>query len=273
MSLLETFTSVIFRSLPEPHAGLLSGILFGTKATLSADFKTALIATGTIHIVALSGMNITILITFAQYAFLRFMKRSFANFVSIAFIIGFIFIVGVSASVIRASVMGCISLLAVNLGRKNIPLYTLCIAVFFMVLLHPPWVTDLSFQLSVLATLGIILFGKKRLTADSGSILHPVSKLYSLIEDDLRITLAAQVFTIPLILFQFHRLSLIAPLSNILIGWLITPIMIFGFMMIAVGLVWLPLGQIVGMVLWVLLSFVIFMIQATSAIPFASVGF
>lgn len=300
MSILETVSSVVIRSIPEPHAGLLLGILFGTKATLSKSFTESLIQTGTIHIVALSGMNITMLISFVQIVCIRYLRRPIANILSVCIIIGFIYIVGMSASVVRAAIMGCISLLAVNLGRKNIPIYTLILAVSCMLLLNPLWVLDLSFQLSVLATLGIILFAKKEHTVHSvvmdqypdmheahameshaqyedrgviARIARITTPIYRLIEDDLRVTLAAQVFTVPLVLFTFNRISLIAPVTNVLIGWLIAPIMVTGLVMIAVGLVWLPLAQIVGAVAWALLSTLIALVQWTGQIPFASITF
>lgn len=300
MSILETVSSVVVRSLPEPHAGLLLGILFGTKATLSKPFTESLIQTGTIHIVALSGMNITMLISFVQLVCLRYLRRPIANLFSVGIIIGFIYVVGFSASVIRAAIMGCISLLAITLGRRNVPIYALLLAVSCMILLNPLWVVDLSFQLSVLATLGIILFARKEQVLRSqlteiqpekaklqtiemqseyqhhgavAGILRISRSIYRLIEDDLRVTLAAQVFTVPLILFTFHRVSLIAPLTNVLIGWLIAPIMLTGLVMIAVGLVWLPFAQIAGAVVWALLGMLIALIEWTGQVPFASVTF
>ncbi len=300
MTILETISSIVVRSIPEPHAGLLLGILFGTKATLSKSFSESLIQTGTIHIVALSGMNISMLISFVQLVCIRLMKRPIANMLSIGIIIGFIAVVGMSASIVRAAIMGCISLLAVNLGRKNIPIYTLILAVSCMLLLNPLWLADLSFQLSVLATLGIILFAKSDQIISSVTMSqHPelsqkqiiemqsehhehgatagmiriIRSVYRLIADDLRVTLAAQVFTVPLILFTFHRISLIAPLTNILIGWIIAPIMVTGLIMITVGFVWLPLAQITGAVVWALLSIMIWLVEWTARIPFASITF
>lgn len=273
MSVLETVSSIVVRSLSEPHAGVLLGILFGTKATLSQSFKESLLSTGTIHIIALSGMNISLLVTFVQLLLLRFFKRSVANMGAIVVIIGFIYIVGLSASVVRAAIMGCIALLAANFGRKNIPLYTLFLAVIVMLLLNPPWVTDIGFQLSFFATLGIILFAKKENTIVEYQSNSRISRAYRFIEDDLRVTLAAQVFTIPLVLFQFHRLSLIAPIANILIGWLVAPIMITGFVMIGLGLIWLPLAQLVGLVSWVLISTLMTLVDLTSQVPFASISF
>lgn len=264
--LLDIFIGIIHQTLPEPHAGLLSGILFGTKAAIAPALKQSLITTGTLHIIALSGMNITILTVLVHTVLLRIVKRPIANMISIVIIIGFILLVGPSASIVRAAIMGCLSLLAVSLGKRNWPIYGLILAVIIMLLLNPLWAVDLSFQLSVLATIGIILFGKKTKQTDK---THPV---YALIEDDLRITLAAQVFTIPLIAFQFQRISLISPVTNILIGWLIAPITSVGLCMVCIGLISVPIASILSWVLWILLQYMLMAIQLTAQIPFASIA-
>jgi predicted membrane metal-binding protein len=170
-----------------------------------------------------------------------------------------------------------------------------------MLLINFQWIGDLSFQLSVMATLGIIIFGKdsdvagrhdfsSTVTQGMGTISDkkvlldqdaensmPTSAmsrwLWSLIRDDLRITLAAQVFTIPIVLIQFQRISLVSPLSNILIGWLMAPIMVVGFSMVAMGLVWLPLAVPLAWILWVPLTFVLIVIEWTAKLPFASIAF
>jgi len=282
-----TFTTIINQLLPEPHAGLLSGILFGTKATLSKELYAALVATGTLHIVALSGMNITILTAIVAAALGPFFSKRVASLITIVIIILFILFVGPSPSVIRAGIMGGISLIAISLGRQYWSLYTLILAVGIMLLLRPLWIGDLSFQLSVLATLGIVLFGTKRTVIprqDGGSSQEKqwipgrarndtIQFIRSFIEDNLRITLAAQVFTIPLIFMQFHRISLVSPLSNILIGWTVVPITVLGFLVAIFGWIWLPLGQVVAWVAWIFLEYLVSAIYITSHLPFASLGF
>ncbi len=263
MSLLEQFLRIIQQVLPEPHAGLLSGIVFGFKATLDPAFKQALITTGTLHIVALSGMNITILIALVNTTLLRYVKRPIANIGSILLIIGFICLVGISPSVVRAAIMGSVTLIAVSFGRQVWSIWIWLLAVVVMLVLNPLWATDISFQLSILATLGIILFGKT-----NARYRFP----WSLIADDLRITLAAQVFTIPLMIFQFHRISFVSPLSNILIGWLIAPVTISGFVIVLLGLLWMPLAYASGWVSWLMLEFIIQAIQLTAMLPFASMS-
>lgn len=260
-------TAIIGQLLPEPQAGLLSGILFGVKASFSDLLYDALITTGTLHIVALSGQNISILIGIVHFFLLRFVRRPIANIVSIAIIIGFILFVGPSASVIRAGIMGSITLIGISLGRQIFPLFVWALAVIIMLVLHPLWIGDLSFQLSAMATLGILLFGGKKQVQDNDNI-----SLKSILSDDLRVTLAAGVFTIPIIMFAYGRISFVSPLSNLLIGWLIAPIMMGGFLMVVLGLIFLPLAHVVAWFVWVPLTFVLQVIVWTAKIPFASIG-
>lgn len=211
---LSDFTSVVNQLLP---AGLLNGILFGTKAQLAPTFKTALIRSGTLHIVALSGMNITILMTITASTLLRIFSRRITSLLTVLIIMGFIWFVGLSPSVIRAAIMGCLSLLSTIFGRQKGALWCLLLAALGMLILNLSYLTDVSFQLSFLATLGIILF-----TKSNKKEINP-SKFFlcNLIKDDLKTTLYAQVFTMPIFIFTFHQVSLMSPVPNILIGRLI----------------------------------------------------
>jgi competence protein ComEC len=248
------------------------------KATLDTRLTQSLIQSGTLHIIALSGMNISLLVVVVHGILLRFIRRPIANLATILIIIGFIWFVGVSPSVLRAGLMAALSLLAITVGRHMWPFFAWILAVTSMILLNPPWIGDLSFQLSAMATLGIILFGNSK--SASSSLNAPqngfprsfLGIVWSMIADDLRVTLAAQVFTIPIILFQFQRISLVSPLSNVLIGWLIAPIMSIGFIMVALGLVWLPLAVPFAWIVWVPLTYSILIIEWTAKLPFASIA-
>jgi competence protein ComEC len=262
-----TFTSVINQVLPEPHAGLLAGILFGTRATLSKDFLEALTITGTLHIIALSGMNISILAGLSITTLLRFVSRRVASLLTVLIIIGFVWFVGVSPSVVRAAIMGSLTLLAVVSGRQTWSIFTYGLTIGVMLCIKPDWIGDLSFQLSALSTLGIILFGGKSAIASKNRNL-----LKLLFEDDLRVTLSAQVFTIPLILLTFRRISLVSPLTNILIGWTIAPLTAIGMVTAILGWIWLPLGYVFGWVNWVFLEYLILMVRWTAKLPFSSLG-
>lgn len=253
-----TFAAILNRLLPEPHAGLLNGLIFGTRASLSAPFLDALTRTGTLHIIALSGMNISILVKVTHGLLIKLVSRRITSLITILFIVLFVWFVGPSPSVVRAAIMGSLVLFASVLGRQSWSLFALFLTSLIMILVKPDWVGNLSFQLSVLSTLGIILFAPK-----------PTGHM---IVDDFYVTLAAQVFTIPLIFFTFHRVSLISPLTNVLIGWTIPILTPLGMLVAITGWIFLPLGQIVAWVAWIFLEYLVLVIEWTAKVPFASIG-
>lgn len=266
-------TNILARLLPEPHAGLLAGLLFGTKATLSKELYNQLVTTGTIHIIALSGMNITILMELVAGSISSFVSKKVASCITIGVIVWFVWFVGPSATIIRAAIMGSLALIAILFGRQKWALLSLLVAVSSMLLFHPPWITDLSFQLSVLATLGIILFGSTSVFVKKGNQLQIIfSSVLFFVKQSLQLTLAAQLFTVPLILFHFHRLSLIAPITNVAIGWVIPLVTTLGWVASIAGFFWLPLGVLPAWTSWILLEYLVRTVQILSRVPFASLG-
>lgn len=256
-------TGVLGQLLPEPHTGLLAGILFGTKATLDPSLKSALVNSGVIHLVALSGQNIAIVVSVVTPLLVYLFSRRIASLLTIFVLVGYVAFVGVSPSVVRAAIMGSLSLCAVIWGRLSWSLFVWILAVSGMILLRPPWIADVGFQLSAFASLGIILFG---------SSPYRKNPILALIESDLRVTLAAQSLTIPIILWHFHRLSLVSPLANLLVGWTMLPLMIFGWLAAFFGWVYLPAGQIFAWICWVLLEWMVQVVLFFDTVPFASVG-
>lgn len=279
--------------LPEPHAGLLAGLLFGTKQTLSPDFKQALLTTGTLHIIALSGMNISILSALLGQATTSVFGRKIALVLTLFVIWWFVWFVGPSSSIIRAASMGSLSILARVLGRQYWALFALFVTVVVMLAVHPVWIGDLSFRLSILSTLGILLFGQnknmnvQKNTDEENGLLYSdhhaslwmqgmknIGKgLGNLLYDDLRLTFSAQIFTIPLIAFTFHRVSLISPVTNILIGWVIAPLTGLGWITLGVAMVAKPLSYVVALIPWAFLEYLIRTIQIMSKLPFAGIEF
>ena len=273
-------TAIINQVLPEPDAGLLSGILFGTKMTLSSTLKNALQITGTLHIIALSGMNITILTLLFFGAFITRLPRSISSILTIGVIGIFVWFVGSSPSIVRAAIMGCITLLAPLTGRFSIGIITWGIAIASMIIAKPMWIGDLSFQLSALASLGMIMFGsstgeKKHENLNEyvqTKMMQLARKIWSIIYPELATTLSAQVFTMPLILVVFGRISLISPVTNLFIGWTIPIITVLGLFLCLFGFLWLPFAHIFGWVVWIWLEYLIRIVEWTSVIPLASIG-
>lgn len=131
--------------------------------------------------------------------------------------------------------MGCLTFVSILLGKKTLALYSLLTSGVLIALFIPEWLLTISFQLSFAATLGIILLGGSRVGFKTTQNIFIVY-----VRENLRITLAAQLFTIPIISFYFHQISFISPISNILVAWVIEPLMILGFMTSIFGIIWEP---------------------------------
>ena len=271
---VEGLTAVIQSVLPEPHSGLLVGLLFGSKASLSRGFYDALVTSGTLHIIALSGMNVTIIMDMVATLLQSSVGKRWASIVSVVGVVWFVWFVGPSSTIVRAAIMGSLSLLSVVFGRQYWALFSWMVAVVIMLGIRVSWASEISFQLSALATLGIILFGKTSESSpnENHKFISVSARMKNVLQNNLHLTLAAQVFTIPLILFHFHRVSLVAPLTNIAIGWVIAPLTILGWCTAILGWIFLPLGQIISWIDWVLLEYMVQAVQIASKIPMASIG-
>jgi len=269
---LSELVDIVNRLFPEPHASLLAGMLFGIKRTMPDGLYAQLIDTGTIHVVALSGMNISIIVRLVFDMCGRFFGKYASACATVLAIVSFIFLVGPSATIVRAAIMGSLTVLATVFGRKDVPLLTLVFAGGTMILFNPAIVSDISFQLSFAATLGILLFSGKNGDVSLVSVQNsPAHFLHEMLKDDFKITLSAQLFTVPLIMYYFHRISLISPVANVSVGWLVAPITIAGLVTVFLGWIWFPLGKICSFFVYPLLALFLFLVNIFSLVPFSSV--
>lgn len=224
------------RSLPEPHASLLAGIVLGSKANMPADFWGSLKTTGTAHVVVASGMNVTFVISFLLNSLTHLIKRQKAILVAMLGAWVYVILSGFDAPLVRAAVMGSIAFSAQALGRLSTALSALLLSAAFMLIIKPEWAHDLGFILSFIATLSLILFETK--------ISIMLSRVPFLFKKDLATTVAAQIGVTPILLFSFGSFNILSPLINAVILWTVPPIMIIGGVAAVVGLVIPPIGQI-----------------------------
>ena len=224
---MKTFYS---QSLEKTDASLLLGIVLGIKGDFPLPFNQALQATGVLHVIAASGMNVTMVSAFLFSLASRFFKRQWAIVMCIGGVIFYAFLSGLQPSILRATVMGCLAFGAQLFGRQYIAVYALCVSIFFMLFTSPQLAFDIGFQLSVMATLGIILL----------SPLLPKNKLFA----DSNTTLSAQVFTLPILLGTFGQYGLLSILVNALVLWTIPPLMILGGVGAIIGLIFEPVGKL-----------------------------
>ncbi|MDD5590080.1 MAG: ComEC/Rec2 family competence protein [Candidatus Portnoybacteria bacterium] len=263
------FDDSINQILPEPQASFLTGLLLGEKKQISPELTEAFKQTGTTHIVALSGYNISLVCSFFMTIFgLMLLGRNFRFWLSVLAIVLFTILVGASASVVRASIMGILILLARNQGRLHSIKNALVFAGAAMIFFNPKILRfDIGFQLSFLATAGLIW-----LAPVFEKWLAKAPKLF-LLKEIFIATMAAQIAVLPLLLVYFGRLSLVSPLANLFVLLLVPFSMFFGFLAGGLGLIWLFGGKIVGWLVWSLLTAKLWIINFFADLPFASVDF
>ncbi|MBI4786909.1 MAG: ComEC/Rec2 family competence protein [Chloroflexi bacterium] len=261
---------------PEPAASLLAGILLGDDSGMPRDLAGAFSATNTAHIIAISGFNVAILVgLFSALARRVFGERWLATLVVILGLAIYTLLVGASPSVVRAAIMGGLAVLARHLHRPNDALNALALAALAMTAHNPFVVFDLSFQLSFLATLGLIQYVQPltRWFEDRLARIVAVERARQIVGalgDSLIVTLAAQITTTPLIVFAFHRLSLVGLVTNLLALPAQPAVMTLGGLATLVAMVVQPIGQLLAWIAWAFLEWTIVVVQATANLPLAA---
>jgi competence protein ComEC len=214
-----SLTNAIDRVLPEPEAALAAGILVGTRSELPRDLTEDMQATGTSHLVAVSGQNVVLVAALVMGILTWVVGRRPAAWTAIVGILVYAALVGAQPSVVRAAVMGVLFVTAIALGRRNTAFVALGIAAAAMTAHEPHIVHDVSFQLSFAATLGLILLSSP-ITATIENLLcrAPAISGFALtrsLVDVAAMSIAATAFTLPIIAINFERISLVAPVANL----------------------------------------------------------
>lgn len=260
--LRDSFTRVLTSILPSPENSLASGLLLGTGSITDKNFIETLRITGTSHIVAVSGFNVSIIII-GVITLLSFGSTKLSLLPLLLIVFLFDLLVGFTPPVLRATFMGLMLFLAKFVGRQRNTTDALLISAAVIAFLDPQSLGSVSFQLSFLATAGIVYLYP--------FIYRYLAGLHDFFREPLALTLSAQVAVLPISIYNFGTLSLISPLANLLIGWTITPLMALTFLTGFFGGFIYPLGQLFGALDLVLLTYFVKIIALLSKIPWASV--
>lgn len=259
----EKFIFEMNRSIPAPESLLMGGLILGEKSSFSQALRQSFVNTGTIHIVALSGYNVTIVAEWIMKIF-SFLPKNFGIGLGIFSILLFVFMTGVSSTAIRAGIMAILALVARATGRNYDVARALIIAGVLMVLLNPfILIYDVSFQLSFLATIAVIFFSPRM---EKYFMWIP----WHWLRDIVTVTFSAYIFVTPFILYNMGNLSLVALPANIAILPFIPFTMLIGFITGFVGLIFFPLSIPFGYISYFLLHYELGAIAFFSNLPFAS---
>jgi len=258
----QRFRENIKRNFSPPYSSVLEGMILGDSGAMDEDLKNKLNITGLRHIIAVSGTHIIILASILMSLFVAMgFWRHQAFYFSLILIWAYIILTGLSASGIRAGIMGSMFLFAQVLGRQGSGMRLIVFACALMLLQNPLLLFyDVGFQLSFLACLGLILLNPlisgliKKFTKDNAK--NAV--------DIVSATFSAQIFTIPVLLYNFGNISLISPVTNILIVPIVYWIMVFGFIFSIAGSFFQPLAALLAVPCWLFLSYFIFILNSFS---------
>ena len=268
-SISDRFEASLNRILPEPDASLASGLILGIKRNIPEDFKDSLSTTGLTHIIALSGYNVTIIVVVISWILLLFFNRKWVFVFSSVFVVLFVVLTGLSSSVLRAAIFSLMIIFGRTLGRKGDFTNLMLLAALVMVLLNPYILkNDIGFQLSFLAFAGLVYISPVVATLITKSRFRTIPEQIKL---PLTETLSAQIAVLPLLSTYFGVISLIAPISNLLVLPIIPLAMAVSFFAGLFGIIYYPIGKVFIIVLWPILEYVIRAVNFLATAPFASI--
>jgi competence protein ComEC len=263
----------VYQLFPDPEASLLAGILLGVETGIPRALEDDFRDTGTSHIIAISGFNITIIAGIFATTFGRVLGKRRGAFVAILGVALYTLLVGADAAVVRAAIMGTLLILAVQAGRAQDGLRALVITAAVMAYANPLILGDVGFQLSFAATFGILSFAQP---LENWFTYHVLSRYFqrSLVEkvapplaEFVLVTLAAQFTTLPLIVFHFQRFSLSSFLANPLILPAQPAVMVFGGATVFIGLLAPTFAALIAPFPRVFVTYTIRVVEALANLP------
>ena len=260
----EKLRESIYQNLSPPQGSILGAIILGDKQKISEEWKNKLNIAGVRHITAVSGLHVTVLssILMTLLLWLGFWRQQ-AFYFAILIITLFVVMTGLQPSAIRAGIMGSLFLIAQYFGRMSSASRAIFFAGAVMLAQNPLLLKlDVGFQLSFLAMLGIIY-----LLPVFQNWLKFIPWLQA--KSILAMTFSAYLFTLPILIYNFGYISLVAPLVNILIIPLLYWIMIFGFIFASFGIISPIVGWILSFPAWFLLTYLTKVVDFFSKLPWA----
>jgi len=269
-------SDLLNRALPEPAAALANGMLLGIESGIPPAVDEAFKATGTAHVIVISGSNIALFTGVLMGLLGRRVGKTRAALPVALAVVCYVLLVGADPPALRAGIMGILYVIAAALGRTSTAYVSLFFSALLMTLINPLSLWDVGFQLSFGATLGLILFTpalQSRVERFLARRLPPerVRQAMGFLNDALIVTMAAQILTLPLIVYYFGRLSVVSLLANFLILPVQPAIMLGGMITLVVGLIWEGLGRIAAAVPWLFLTYTVAVVRTLAAAPLASV--
>ncbi len=273
--LSRTLTTV----LPEPQASLAQGIVLGIRGTIPSPLKDAFAKTGTAHLLAISGLHLSImagiLLSLGLWLFGR--RRYIYIWLALGTIWLYALFTGMHPPVVRGAIMASLFLTTELLGRQRSTITSLAFAAAIMIGIAPQILWTASFQMTFLAMAGLTLLapsfqaiGRKAVKATLGEE-GPAIPVANFTTDSFSITLAAVVAVWPVVAYYFGIISFVAPLATFLALPALPGIIITGVLAGGLGIILLPVAQVIAWLAWLFLSYMLLVVNGFAAIPLSSI--
>ncbi len=245
-----------------PEGALLSSLVLGSRAVdLPSDLKDAFIQAGLAAVLAASGFQVTLLLG-AAIAISRNSSLKIQFLIGSLCLGGYLLLTGASPSILRAVVMGFGSLIGLVVQRRSRPVVGLVITAVLLLLYQPLWIWDLGFQFSFLATFGLL--------TTSRAIAERLEWIPPAIAELLSVPIAAYIWTLPLQLLVFGKLTPYSLLANVITTPLVSISTYGGIISGLLGIIFVPIGAAIAWLLYPLLHWTIDLAQWINTLPNAS---
>jgi len=250
--------------VPEPESGILLGIVLGERASISPDLAYAFAVSGTTHLLAISGFNMTLVGAAVALALRGRARPTTRAVATVAAIVGYSVLVGLGPSVMRAALMASVASVGLASGRRAATANALCVAVTTMLFVDPAAIADLGFLLSATATAGLVLWQAR--------LSERFAVLPGALREGLATTLAANALTLPVVAAAFGRVSLVSPLANLVAVPLFPPLMITGAAASVLGALSVDLARPIALVAYGCALALRIVVETFAALPIAAVS-
>lgn len=261
--MIDTLIRPYFLLLPSDLASVAAAMVWGQKNSLSTETYEIFRVTGLVHLLVLSGQNITLLLGF--FGGIEKKVGYKAKAILTIAIGAFYIALFADPPIVRAVVMASISSLATLFDAPVSGLYVFVITVFILISWHSEWIASVSFLLSIGATLGILLFyiPIRSFLLNGRRTTHP---LHAYGINAVALSVSAQIFTTPILLFFFRELSLVSLPMNVAVAWIIEPIMVVGVLISILHYLYAPLSTMCAFILFGLLHIFLFIVRTGSIV-------
>ncbi len=254
----------------EDKAAILKGLLLGETKDIQEEVKESFQISNISHVLAISGMHINYIIVGLQLLLKKAIGKKKTKIVTIVILIGYVFITGFSPSIVRAAVMGIITIGGGIVYRKSDIWNSIAISFLGILVYNPFLILNVGLQLSYLGTIGIILFRPVILQILTNRELKRKSKVIGKTKEMVAVSLSAQIMILPITLYHFNIIGIYFLITNLLVSIIIGPILMVGFFSMIFILIFQPIADLFIPVLNGGLDFLNF-ISKFSQLPFSKI--